>query len=124
MKCMICGGLFNEHRKLKDLFRTVKYHVCSSCLKTYQININFSVIPLKHHVLEIVSLFDKDKNINYDAFLQQYSTIYQKICFLNDDKLIITMNKVYLSEEFIDSYEQISTLFDKDIIVLTNVLLD
>ena len=78
---------------------------------------------LRNHNLEIVILFDEDKNINYDAFTFEYSQIYKKIVDLNKNRQIFFYNKVYLSSDFIDDYSYISTLLDKDILILTNVLL-
>ena len=122
MKCLVCNSEFNEPRFLKDLFRTKIFHVCQSCLNKYPLKINFILIPLDYHQLEIVFLFPKDKNINYNAFLEEYSKIYENISFLNQDKLIIPYEKIYLTEENLTSFDQISTLLDKDIIVLTNIL--
>ena len=124
MKCMICDQIFNEPRMLKDLFRTKQFHVCLNCLKNYPIKINFSHIPLENHMLEVVTLFENDKNINYDAFLEQYSLIYKKIREINSNKIIIFLNKLYLTDEFIEEYDHLSRLIDKEIVVLTNVLLD
>lgn len=124
MKCLVCSSEFNEPRFLKDLFRTKKFHVCQNCLNKYPIKVNFNVIPLDSHQLEIVILFPKDKNINYNAFLDEYSKIYENVSFLNQNKVIIPYDKLYLTEENLMYFDHVSTLLDKDIIILTNVLLD
>lgn len=124
MECLICGKIFNEPRSLKDLFRTKKFNICLECLKKYKLEINFSVIPIKDHFLEIISLFEKDYGINYEAFLETFSIIYKKVCYLNQEKFIVIVSKVYLTDELLIEFEHISTLINKDIIILTNVLLD
>lgn len=123
MKCMVCDEEFNERRRLKDLFRTKTFNVCINCINKYPFNINYNFIPLDNHKLEIVILYDVDKNINYDAFTFEYSQIYKKIVELNINKQIFFYNKVYLSSNFIEDYSYISTLLDNDILILTNVLL-
>jgi hypothetical protein len=68
-------------------------------------------------------LFEKDKRINYDAFIYEFSELYKKVCELNNEKLILFFNKLYISEEIIENYNHISTLLDRDLVILTNVLL-
>ena len=123
MYCLICNNEFVEKRTLKDLFRTRKFYVCNCCLNKYPYNIERSVIPLNNHNLEIISLFEKERKINYDAFTYEFSALYKKVCELNIKELIFYCNKLYVNEEAIENYNQISMLLDKDIIILTNVLL-
>ena len=123
MKCKICGSIFNEKRYLKDLFRTKEFHVCNSCLGKFPFEIEYNYFPLDNRVLEVVSLFRRDRNINYDYFMSEYSDIYKAIRELNNEKLLITTNKIYISEEILCEYSRVSTLLDKDIILLTNVLI-
>ena len=122
MDCLICGAYFNEPRFLKDLFRTKKFYTCLECIKKYPIEINFNYIPVNNKTLEIVSLFASDWRINYDVFFNEYSIIYQNIIKNNENKLVIMFNKFYLTESILLDFEYISTLVDKDIIILTNVL--
>ena len=119
----MCNNFFNEKRCLKDLFRTKQFYICNACINKYPFEINKSIIPLEHHSLEIISLFEKDRRINYEAFVDEYSLIYKKVCELNCNRFIVFVNKLYLNEETLDDYNCISTLLDKDIIVLTNILL-
>lgn len=108
---------------MKDLFRTKEFHVCNSCLEKYPFEIEYNYFPLDNRVLEVVSLFRRDRNINYDYFMSEYSDIYKTIRELNVEKLLITTNKIYISEEILCEYSRVSTLLDKDIILLTNVLI-
>ena len=98
-------------------------YTCLNCLSKYPLEIEYNYFPLDKHMLEVVSLFKKDRNINYDAFTIEYSEIYKKIYELNDDKLILFENKLFPNDEIIQNYSQISTLLDTDIIILTNILL-
>ena len=61
MKCLVCNNYFNERRSILTLFDTKKYFICTNCLKRYPIEIEFNTIPLDNHVIEIVSLFKKNK---------------------------------------------------------------
>ena len=123
MLCRICNEIFNERRRLIDLFRTKEFYVCGKCLKKYPFEIEYNLIPLDSHMLEIISLFKKDKMINYDAFVLEYSEIYKKILEINENKFIIFVNKVFISEELLNDYSHLSTLLDTDIVLLTNLLI-
>ena len=123
MKCLICENEFNEKRMLKDLFRTKKYVICNNCLKKYPYTLERSVIPLDAHNLEIISLFEKDRRINYEAFINEFSEMYKRLCSLNDDKLTLFLNKLYINEERVENYNYISRLLDTDLVILTNVLI-
>ena len=112
-----------EKRTLKDLFRTKEFHVCNSCLKKYPFEIEYNYFPLNYHMLEVVSLFKKERIINYDYFTEEYSEIYKKITKLNEEKLVLFANKLFLTDEILNDFSNISTLLDKDVILLTNVLI-
>lgn len=122
MLCLVCGNFFNEKRTLKDLFRTKKFHICLNCLTKYPFDIEYNYFPLDSHMLEVVSLFRKDRNINYDAFIIEFSEIYKKISELNTNKEIFFMNKFFPDEEILEEYSSISTLLDTDIVIVTNIL--
>lgn len=122
MKCLVCENEFNEKRFLSDLFRTKKYYVCINCLRKYSIDLQFTNIPLDNHVLEIVSLFSKDYRINYEGFMNEYNSIYQKLLETRQNEQLIMCNSFYLNEETIEKYNGISRVLDKDIVVLTNIL--
>ena len=114
---------FSENRRLIDLFRTKEFFVCNECIKKYPFEIEYNYFPLEGYVLEVISLFKRDRYINYDAFLYEYSEIYKKITELNKEKLILFNSKLFITEENIKNYSYISTLLDTNIIILTNVLL-
>ena len=123
MLCKICNTFFNERRRLIDLFRTKEFHVCNNCLNKYPFKIEYSFFPLDYYQLEIISLFEKDQRINYNAFFNEYSEIYKKLIELNPNKLVIFTEKFYVSEEILLELSQVSTLLDNDIILLTNILI-
>ena len=123
MLCKICNTFFNERRRLIDLFRTKEFHVCNNCLNKYPFKIEYSFFPLDYYQLEIISLFEKDQRINYNAFFNEYSEIYKKLIELNQNKLVIFTEKFYVSEEILLELSQVSTLLDNDIILLTNILI-
>lgn len=122
MKCLVCGNEFNEKRYLSDLFRTKKFYICLKCMKENPIELNFDNIPLDDHMLEIVSLFKKDYHINYDGYMCEYNSIYEKLLETRKSELLIMSDSFTLSEENIEKYNYISKTLDKDIIVLTNFL--
>ena len=123
VECKICGSIFNEKRFLKDLFRTKEFHVCDECFKKYPFEIEYNYFPLDNHMLEVVSLFKKDNNIDYGYFTEEYSEIYKTILKSNENKLLIHLNIFYVSDEILTDYSHISTLLDKEIIILTNILI-
>lgn len=124
MLCRVCGNEFNEKRYLKDLFRVKKFYICDLCLKKYPISLEFIKLPLaKNHQLEIISLF-KNQIFNYSAYFNEYSKIYQNLLITHKYSLIIPEEKFIITEEKMEHLDYISTLLDKDIIILTNIFLD
>ena len=123
MECLVCGGDFIVRRTLLTLFSLKKYYCCDKCIKKYQFMINYNHIPLDNHELIIISLFDKDYKVNYAGFLLEYSEIYKRLLSLLNDEIIITMDKLFLSSEIIENYSHISTLLDKNIYILTYILI-
>lgn len=105
------------------MFSFKTYYCCDKCFNKYSFKINYSHIPLDNHELIIVSLFDKDYKVNYQGFILEYSEIFSRLSLLIKNDLIIPMDKVYLSDEIIEKYSHISTLLDKNIYILTNVLI-
>lgn len=122
MRCLICDEEFNVIRTLKDLFRVKKFYICDNCLKRYPIKINYSTIPLYKKNLDIIYLFEKEPKIKYEGYIIEFSAIYKKLVETNPDKLIFTYDFFNLSYEKLSEFEHISTLLDKDIIILTNIL--
>ena len=123
MQCLVCGNEFIVKRKLTNLFSVKQYYCCDNCIKKYPYKINYSHIPLCNHELVIVSLFEKDHKVNYLGFILEYSQIYCRLLALFENCILIPMDKLYLSEEIIENYSQISTLLDQNIYILTNVLI-
>lgn len=91
-------------------------------MKDHPIEINFNNIPLDNHVLEIVALFKNDEHINYDGYIHEYSSIYEKLLKTRKDEQLIMCDSFILNEENIEKYNYISKTLDKDIVILTNVL--
>lgn len=122
MKCLVCNNYFNERRNLTTLFDTKKYYICNQCIKRHPLELEFNIIPLDYHNLEIVSLFKKNKRINYDGFIKEYSSIYENLVNTKKNSLVIFCDFFYLNDEKIEEFNFISTLLDKDILILTNLL--
>ena len=122
MKCLVCNNYFNERRNLTTLFDTKKYYICNQCIKRHPLELEFNIIPLDYHNLEIVSLFKKNKRINYDGFVKEFSTIYENLVNTKKNSLVIFCDFFYLNDEKIEEFNFISTLLYKDILILTNLL--
>ena len=122
LKCLVCGNEFNEKRYLSDLFRTKKYYICLKCMRKHPVELSFNNIPLDSHMLEIISLFNKEEYINYDGYIYEYSSIYQKLLETRKNEQLIMCDSFILNEETIEEYNYISKTLDKDIIILTNIL--
>ena len=123
MLCLVCGCEFLIRRTLVSLFSFKEYFCCDKCLARYPFKINYSHIPLDNHELIIVSIFEKDHKVNYDGFILEYSQIYYRLKEVIKTMLMVMYDRVYLSSDFIKKYTHISTLLDKDIYILTNVLI-
>jgi transcription elongation factor Elf1 len=123
LKCLACGTEFIIKRTLKNLFDTKMYYCCDRCIRKYQFKINHSYIPLDKHELIIISLFEKDHKIDYQAFNLEYGQIYKRLFELEKEQIIIMYDKVFLTSIFIRKFNEISTLLDKNIYILTNVLM-
>ena len=96
MKCLVCNNYFNERRNLTTLFDTKKYYICNQCIKRHPLELEFNIIPLDYHNLEIVSLFKKNKRINYDGFIKEYSSIYENLVNTKKNSLVIFCDFFYL----------------------------
>lgn len=123
MECLVCGEEFIIERNLRNLFSFKRYYCCNKCIEKYKFNINFNHIPINDHELVIVSLFDKDYKVNYSGFILEYSEVYTRLMTLLKDEIIIPYDKVFLSSEFIENFSNFSTLLDKNIYILTYVLI-
>ena len=122
MRCLVCQNEFNEKRYLSDFFRTKKYYICTKCLKEHPIEINFNNIPLDDHMLEIVSMFEKEEYINYDAYIHEYSSIYEKLLQTRKKEQLLMCDNFMINDENIENINYISKTLDKDIVILTKIL--
>lgn len=121
MKCLTCGEQFNEPRLLKDLFRVKKFYICQMCIKRYPFEIQYNVIPLKNHSLNITSLFKNTQKFNFDGYIVEYSNIYQKIIKECKNDFVLFFDYFILDDKMMKNMEYISTLLNKDIVILTNI---
>ena len=119
LKCLICGKDFVIKRGFNDILRTKKEFVCDKCYKDNPIEIEFNYIPLKNHQLEIVSLF-KTSYVNHDAFINEYSQIYQKLKEEKGHKPIYLYDSFVLTEDKINEFDYLSEALDEDITILAN----
>ena len=119
LKCLVCGKDFVIKRGFDDILRTKKEFVCDKCYQENPINIEFNYIPLTNHQLEIVSLF-KTSYINHDAFINEYSQIYQKLKQEKGNKPIYLYDSFVLTEDKINEFDYLSKELDEDITILTN----
>ncbi len=121
IKCLICKKNFILKRAFKDLLSCKKAYVCDKCVKENPIKIQFNYLPLTNHQLEIVSLFEKPY-LNYDAFIIEYSQIYQLLATRN--KPIYLYDSFVLKEQNLLEFDYLATQLDDDIIILTNTYID
>lgn len=119
--CLVCKEEFNEPRFLKDLFRTKKYHICNKCMVKYPFKIEHHIIPLENHNLKITSLFESNRSFNFEGYVYEFGTIYYWMLENNKNSIILFYDFFNITKEKLREFEYISTLLDKDIIVLTNI---
>lgn len=121
MKCLICKKEFTVIRRLITLFSTKRYLICDNCLKNNPFELEFNVIPLDNHTLEIISLFKKEKYINYHAFIEEESKIYEKLIQTKNRHQFIFYDSFTLNEKSLYEFNAISNNLDKDILIITSI---
>ena len=122
MKCLICVSEFSVKRTVLTLFRTKPYYICNACLKANPFNVEFNYFPLDNHMLEVVSLFKDARFLNFNAFKEEYSRIYESLTEFQNNKYVICTDILKVTEEKLTEFEQLSKKYSKDILVLTYIL--
>lgn len=99
--------------------------VCDNCFNKYPIKIDFMMFPIKKYSIKIFSLFPKYYKIPENAFIKEYSRLFNFILEKNNNKsYILSYDTLFLTASFFNKMEILSTLIDDDIYVLCNFLVE
>lgn len=121
MKCLICKKEFITTRNLTTLFSTKRFLICDKCLQKNPFELEFNVVPLDNHSLEIISLFRNEKYINYNAFIDEESQIYEKLLQTKKRHQFLFYDSFILNEKNLYEINAISNNLDKDIFIITSI---
>lgn len=119
MICRLCQNDFNIKRTILNLFDTKEYFICPKCLEAHPFKLEFNVIPLDNHLLEIVSLFKRLPPAS-TPFIREESSIYCKLIQAKKEHQIIFCDTLYLNEQNLGEYNAIAANLDKDILIMTD----
>jgi len=114
--CKICNNKFNIKRGFLDLFNTKTLYICDKCYNKYKINLKEETFMLEKYYCTVISMFDKDYRINYDAFYYEYSLLFKHLCNIKNHKLLF-FNYIDIDNS-LSFLNNIATLYSSDIIVL------
>lgn len=118
MKCYICKKNFNEKISFSNLFKPKMLFICDDCYRRYPINISYTEVPVGKGI-RIYSLFPKKYKINTNAFILEYSRIYEFIAEIKN-RYILLFDNFYLTDKMEKFIEAFSSLFDGEIFILCN----
>ena len=119
MRCLICKRSFTKNLTFSTFLKNKKDLICDSCFKRYPFHITYSVIPLRRE-LHIYSLFDKRYSIPENAFLIEYSRLFEFVLNKAPSPYILLYNNFYLSEKMIKNIDHLMKLVNQDIYILCN----
>ena len=119
MVCRNCGSLFLKRRSIKDLFSLKEDTICPGCYKKYQFNINYEVIPLDNHLLEIITLYPKQIYINFACFEDLAKELLGYLKKISKNKHIEYVRILRIDDEIIEYYECLARKKNKNILILT-----
>ncbi|MFA5719579.1 MAG: hypothetical protein WC939_00810 [Acholeplasmataceae bacterium] len=115
MRCLICGKTYFIKRTIKTLFTTKRSDRCLSCMKKYQINLTYQVIPKERGSFYIFCLFDEVPSFDLIAFNSEIAYIIKQLLNLKKRKdPLIWVDR--LNSEILFSLDNL----DDDIYILTN----
>lgn len=124
MKCIICKKNFNFKKTFKNFLDNDNEQVCDDCYNKYPIKISFDVLPVNQHMVHIFSLFPKKYRVPEQAFIKEYSRLFDYVYQKNNKEVILMLKGFNLTKTFFPVLELISTLFDSDIYIICNYIED
>ena len=124
MKCFICKKHFNYKKTFKNILEVDNDIVCDQCYKRYPISLDYTTIPVGKYHLKIYSLHKQIFRISEHAYINEYSKIYDYLYNKQKNTPILLYNRFYLSDSNIYKMEILSTLFENDIYIICNNLID
>lgn len=123
MRCLICKRLISTNLTFSNFLKNQNDLICDACFKRYPLKISYAVIPIGKNV-HIFSLYPKKYQINENAFLIEYSKIFEYMQKNFKNKLIIPFNNFNLTKNRVYILEQISKLINDEIFIICNYFTD
>ncbi|RIA75495.1 hypothetical protein EI71_01462 [Anaeroplasma bactoclasticum] len=118
MICRICGEIFYIKRGLLDLFKSKEEYICNKCYKKYPLHLRYEVCQLDKYNCVILPMFDKKYNIDYNAFIKEYSKIFIANLYREGFTLFF-FNHIDLSiDDTLEALDAISKLVNSNLIIL------
>lgn len=115
MICKICKRAFVIKRDIVDLFLKQRYFICDECYIKNPVDIKLSKMPLDdNYTLTVISILDEEKNIFFDAYLNEYSYLVEKYIH----KTILLYDVFKLNKTLLDNLSVIAKLERTNICVL------
>ncbi len=121
MRCLICKRIIQRKLTFSNIFKHQVDLVCDYCFKRYPFHICCSTLPIGKNI-NIYSLFEKKNQIPDNAFLIEYSRIFEYILNNFSKSVILVYNNLYLNDFLINNLEIIAKLFNNEIYILCNYL--
>ncbi len=98
-----------------DLFLKQRYFICDECYIKNPVDIKLSKMPLDdNYTLTVISILDEDKNLFFDAYLNEYSYLVEKYIH----KTILLYDVFKLNKTLLDNLSVIAKLERTNICVL------
>lgn len=121
MKCKICNEIYSIEKTFANFLKEKNIYICPKCYNKYQIKLGFFSLPLDNgHQIFIYTLFEKNYKISYIPFINELSMLYSYSIRNNKNALNFILDKFYIDRKTMYTYSIVSTLTDKDIIIITN----
>ena len=119
MMCKICNNKFYIRRDFISLFSNKKYVICESCYKKHPIELEYNHLELEKFNCLILSMFKRKYHINFNAYIYEYSKIFNKF---NKNNTYVLLFYDFLDLTNINTLEVlnvISRLWQKNLFVIT-----
>lgn len=119
MICRICNNRFYIKREFVSLFSTKKYIICDPCYKKYPIDLEYEAVKLEEYECCILNMFSKKYRINTNAFIYEYSKIFNKF-YRKNNYFVLMYESLDLNDYYvIEALDIISKLLQKNLFIIT-----
>ncbi len=117
MKCICCNREIISKLSIRNLFKRNNEVLCDYCLKTLNIDIELSILPISYNVVyafRVFSNYNYCEYIYYSKYIFEIYELLKKVC---KDHLILHFDN---EKSFLNAYniiDDISNLYPNIIII-------